>query len=174
MIAAIPALVSGGTSIVQGVQSLINPGASRDKARAARLAVHESGALAGDVDSARRLINGEKTSASAESKMYAAAIERVRAAQPDTMAQAEKLGPLATGFGRADGTGWAQELESLRHDLEVRVSQTVQKAGAGLTTAAANGVTGGSSAVTIPTTRGTLVFLAVAVVALIVLFRRKG
>lgn len=152
------------------INDIVDPGADRDKARAARCNLYLGGALQGDVTSARYLLTGAQVVyAQKEKDLYANAIAQVTSQQPGTMAAARALGPMTSGFVDADSSTFNTQLTALENSLKGRIVDAAQSAGnAGLNTLA-----NGSNAVNIPTTKSTLWLFALGVVLLVVFLRRK-
>lgn len=169
----------GLTGIASRLGGLLSGGAARDKARDARKELHLQGALAGDVDSARRILWGRTNTASADRKRFDDAWARVLSAKPDVAQQALAAGPLSVGFGDADSKGWAAEFDSLRNGLAEKLANTVQRVGTALTNTATAAVAPNGSdlnqPVSIPTTRNTLLWVTLGVVVVgVVLWKRGG
>lgn len=168
----------GLTGIASKLGGLLGGGAARDKARDARKELHLQGALAGDVDSARRILWGRTNTASADRKRFDDAWGLVQAQRPDVAQAALVSGPLSVGFGDADSKSWANEFETLKNSLAGRLAQTVQRVGTAITNSATEAVAPNGSEynnpVTIPTTKNTLLWVGLVVVAGGILLWKRG
>lgn len=183
VIGAVTTLASktGVVGSITGAIGGLFGGSARDRAREERLQLHLEGALAGDVSSARRMLTQILPTTgviAAERERYTRGWQTLEQRRPDVAAEARRLGELRDGlFGDADAKSWASEFERLRGTLAHDLAEAVQRMGTGITNAATQAVAPKDSplneAVTIPTSKSTLIALAAAGVAAILLLRKR-
>lgn len=183
MLVALPAVTSAASSsavrklaasLTSGAKSLLDPaGANRDRQREAKAQAYLDDALQGSVTAARYMLGGLKKVEN-EARYYRPRVATLTNQRPDVIAEARQLGDLwdDAAIPTASASKIEEELSRLGTEVRKEVASTVQRVTAGAGSEASDAITGNDSAVTIPTSKGTIFLVVVGLVVAYLALRK--